>query len=436
MGRITGPVAMSLGARNPMPQLEFEELFTELRRRLDALEGRVATPDLREHFVDLEQRIKFLYEAMRENRLLLETVLENSAASIYAKLKDGRYTYLNREMEILCNVVREQVLGKTDYDVFPREIAQQWRTNDLNAMTAGKLTVTEETVASPRGERLVLSKKVPLTSINGEVEGICGISTDITDLRRTEVALRDAVAKLEHERDSKLTNVEAIMAAIAHEVKQPLTAIAMNGSAARRFLAKVPADIDEVMANLDRMVKDCRRASEVFDSILVLFRREDQKRQSIDINEIAVEVLQSSQEELAEHNVATRAELASGLPPIAGHKRQLQQVISNLVQNAIEAMDSTTDRDRILQVRTNLYNGNAIIVAVKDSGPGFDQKQRDNIFEAFFTTKAHGIGLGLAICRMIVERHGGRLTAASDGMSGAEFQFILPTEFADPAHGD
>ena len=417
-----------------MPQSEFEELFTELTHRLAALEGRLATPERREHFTDLERRIKVLYEAMRENRLLLETVLENSAASIYAKRKDGRYTYLNHEMEILCNVMREQVLGKTDFEVFPREIAQQWRTNDLNAMTTGKLTVSEETIASPRGERLVLSKKVPLTSASGEVDGICGISTDITDLRRTELALREAVTKLERERDSKLTNVEAIMAAIAHEVRQPLTAIAANGSAARRFLARVPADIDEVAANLDRIVNDCRRASEVFDSILVLFRREDQKRQPIDINEIALEVLQSTRGELAEHSVATRAEFASGLPPVAGHKRQLQQVISNLVQNAIEAMDSTTDRDRVLQVKTGLHSRDAIIVAVEDTGPGFEPNQLGNIFDAFFTTKSHGIGLGLAICRMIVERHGGQLTAASDGIRGAQFQFILPTEFADSGH--
>jgi PAS domain S-box-containing protein len=121
-------------------------------------------------------------ESLRESRQLLETVLDNSAASIYAKRKDGRYTYINREMEVLCNVVRERVLGRTDFEVFPTEIAEQWRTNDLIAMTTGKLIVSEETIAAPRGERLVLSKKMPLTSSSGEVEGICGISTDITDL--------------------------------------------------------------------------------------------------------------------------------------------------------------------------------------------------------------------------------------------------------------
>jgi PAS domain S-box-containing protein len=416
-----------------MPKSEFEEHFAELTSRLDVLEAEVAATEVAKHFEDVKRQIKVLYEAMRENQLLLETVLENSAASIYAKRKDGRYIYLNHEMEALCNVVREQVLGKSDFEVFPKEIAQQWRANDLKAMTTGELVVAEETIDSPRGERLVLSKKVPLTSSNGEVEGICGISADITDLRRTELALREAVAKLERERDNKLTNVEAIMAAIAHEVRQPLMAIVINGSAARRFLARAPADIDEATANLNRIINDCRRASEVFDSILTLFRREDQERQAIDVNEIALEVLQSSRGELAEHRVTTRTELASELPLISGHKRQLQQVISNLVQNAIEAMDNTTDRDRLLRVRTGLHNRDAIIVAVEDSGPGVDPKQLGSIFDAFFTTKSHGIGLGLAICRMIVERHGGQLTAASDGNNGALFQFVLPTDFSDAA---
>jgi PAS domain S-box-containing protein len=416
-----------------MPKSEFEEHFAELTSRLDVLEAEVAATEVAKHFEDVKRQIKVLYEAMRENQLLLETVLENSAASIYAKRKDGRYIYLNHEMEALCNVVREQVLGKSDFEVFPKEIAQQWRANDLKAMTTGELVMAEETIDSPRGERLVLSKKVPLTSSNGEVEGICGISADITDLRRTELALREAVAKLERERDNKLTNVEAIMAAIAHEVRQPLMAIVINGSAARRFLARAPADIDEATANLNRIINDCRRASEVFDSILTLFRREDQERQAIDVNEIALEVLQSSRGELAEHRVTTRAELASELPLISGHKRQLQQVISNLVQNAIEAMDNTTDRDRLLRVRTGLHNRDAIIVAVEDSGPGVDPKQLGSIFDAFFTTKSHGIGLGLAICRMIVERHGGQLTAASDGNNGARFQFVLPTDFSDAA---
>jgi signal transduction histidine kinase len=172
------------------------------------------------------------------------------------------------------------------------------------------------------------------------------------------------------------------------------------------------------------------------NSRLVSPAREDQERQPIDINKIALEVLQSSRGELADRRVTARTELASELPLISGHRRQLQQVLSNLVQNAIEAMDTTTDRDRMLRVRTALHNRDAIMVAVEDSGPGLDPKQLGSIFDAFFTTKSHGIGLGLAICRMIVERHGGQLTAASDGNNGARFQFVLPTEFSDAAHAN
>src|SRR5215471_622277 len=151
-----------------MSQPQRDEHYAELMREIDALEAEFANSDARNRLVDVRQRIERLYETLRENRLLLETVLENSAASIYAKRKDGRYVYINREMEILCNVTREQGLGRTDFELFPMDIAQQWRSNDVNAMTTGELSESEERVQGVRGERIVLSKKVPLISRDGE----------------------------------------------------------------------------------------------------------------------------------------------------------------------------------------------------------------------------------------------------------------------------
>lgn len=151
------------------------------------------------------------------------------------------------------------------------------------------------------------------------------------------------------------------------------------------------------------------------------------------LNEITLEVLQSLQGELKGHGVTIHTELSSGLPPVAAHRSQLQQVISNLIQNANEAMASTTDRDRVLWLTTGLHKRGEIIVAIEDSGPGFDPRYLGSMFDAFFTTKSHGLGLGLAICRMIIERHGGQLTASSDGKNGAQFQFVLPTEAGDKA---
>jgi PAS domain S-box-containing protein len=414
-----------------MSRTEVEEHYVALTREIDALEAELPSSQARRHIADVRRRIETLYETLRENRQLLETVLENSAANIYAKRRDGRYIYLNHEMEVTHNVTREQALGRTDLELFPREMAEQNRTNDLAAMMTGKLTEVEERVMGPSGERLFLAKKVPLISSDGKVEGMCGISTDITNLRRTELALREAVITLERERDNKLMNIEVVTASIAHEVRQPLAAIAINGSAALRFLEMVPLDIDEVRAILNAMMGDCHRVSEVFDTIRALFRRVDQKREPTLVNEIALDVLQSMREELTDHGVTTETELAPELPRVDGHRSQLRQVIFNLIHNAIESMDNTMDRSRVLRVISKSQGPDAIIVAVEDSGPGIDLRRLDSIFDPFITTKPDGMGLGLAICRMIVERHGGKLSALSDGKNGARFQLVLPVGLTD-----
>ena len=237
--------------------------------------------------------------------------------------------------------------------------------------------------------------------------------------------LHELLMLLERERENKLMNVEAITASIAHEVRQPLAAISTNGSAALRFFERRPPDYDEVRAALNRLIRESHRASEVFDSIRSLFRKADQERQPIDVNEIILEVLKSLRGELADHEVTTDTRLASALPLVDGHRSQLQQLISNLVHNAIEAMDATTDRKRVLRVTTELCD-DAIAVAMKDSGPGIDPNRIKGIFDAFVTTKTDGMGLGLAICRRIIESHGGQISASSDGKKGAVFRFVLP----------
>jgi signal transduction histidine kinase len=235
---------------------------------------------------------------------------------------------------------------------------------------------------------------------------------------------------LEHERDNKLMNVEAITASIAHEVRQPLTAIASSGSAALRFLDGSQPDLQKVQELLKKMTSESHRASEVFESIRTLFRKVDQELEPVDLNDVTLEVLKSFREELHENNVMVRTELTAELPTAEGHRSQLRQVIFNLVHNSLEAMEKTTGRSRTLLLKTEVQGRDAIVVTVEDSGPGIDPKQLDGIFEAFVTTKSHGMGLGLAICRAIVERHGGQLSAVSDGKHGAKFTFALPIGFS------
>jgi signal transduction histidine kinase len=240
---------------------------------------------------------------------------------------------------------------------------------------------------------------------------------------------------LERERHNKLLNAQAITAAIAHEIKQPLAAITLNAGAARRWLRRATSDYGEALAALDRITNDSLRASEVFDNIRALFGGTDQIRQHVDINEIIGGVTDSFRAQLRDRGILFRLELAAELPLINGHKGQLREVIFNLVNNALEAMDGVTNRVHLLRVRTQIHGHDSIAVAVEDSGPGIDPGKLDTIFTAFVTTKSRGTGLGLAICRMIVESHGGRLAASSDGKNGALLQFVLPIEPATaPPH--
>jgi len=248
--------------------------------------------------------------------------------------------------------------------------------------------------------------------------------------RDNEARLARANMMLERERDNKLMSAQAITGAIAHEVRQPLASIVSNASAALRWLERTPPDHGELRAALNRIQGESHRTSEVFDAIRALFRKSDQGRQRIDVNEIIGEVLQSLLGELKSHGVETRSEL-TGLALVDGNRGQLREVVFNLVDNALEAMSTTTDQSRVLRVTTELRGRDAIAVTVADSGPGIAPQKLDSIFTAFLTTKSHGMGLGLAICRMIVEQHGGQLTASSDGKSGALFQFVLPAAATD-----
>ena len=249
----------------------------------------------------------------------------------------------------------------------------------------------------------------------------------LTELRwRTDELIR-SVAELERERNNKLMNLEAMVASISHEVRQPLASISSNGGAALRFLGHAPPNIGEVRLALNRMVNDSHRASQVFDNIRALFGKTDRGYEPIDVNELVHGVVSSLQRELDDHGVETDHDLASDLPPVNGHRGQLQEVLVNLIRNAIEAMHVDDGNRRLLQLRTGPHGGNRIFVSIEDSGPGIDPVRLENIFDAFVTTKAQGMGLGLALSRMIIDRHAGQLSATPAEPRGSIFRIVLPS---------
>jgi two-component system, NtrC family, sensor kinase len=248
----------------------------------------------------------------------------------------------------------------------------------------------------------------------------------LAELRKRTDQLGRSVVELRRERNNKLMNLEAMVAALSHEVRQPLASIAANGSAALRFLGHAPPNLEEVQSALNRMVGDSHRASGVFDNIRALFGKTDRGHEPIEVNELLRSVLDGVHGELDDHAITAGVALAADLPPVLGHRGQLQEVFTNLVHNAIEAMHADDDGHRVLQVRTQRLGVNKVMVAVEDSGPGIDPNQPGNIFEAFITTKSQGTGLGLALAKMIVERHSGQISAAPAHPRGMVFRVVLP----------
>lgn len=256
-------------------------------------------------------------------------------------------------------------------------------------------------------------------------ERVVGALMDITSARNSQQALHAAQSALAHA--SRVATLGEISATIAHEVNQPLAAIVANGQACLRFLRHDDPDLNDVRGAVEWIVKDGNRAADVIQRVRSLMKKADTRMLPLDIIVAIQEVAALLQRELTAQNVELRLELQTGMPPVVADRVQIQQVIINLVMNGIEAMQAT-DRSRILVIQSRPDEASRILVAVKDSGAGLDEAAADRVFEAFFSTKPGGLGMGLSICRSIVEVHGGRLWATGNGREpGATFQFALPT---------
>ena len=253
---------------------------------------------------------------------------------------------------------------------------------------------------------------------------LMGTLIDVTDTKRAQDALRAIQSKLAH--IARRTTMHEVTATIAHEVNQPLAAIVANGNAALRWLRRTPPDVAEAAANVNQIVSDGHRASEVVASIRGTFKRDEHAKVLLDVNGTIQEVLELLHGELSSKRVSVRTKLSGDLPRILGDQVQLQQVVLNLVTNAVEAMSAMPDDSRVLNVSSESNQSNEVIIAVEDSGPGIDPKDRDRIFDAFFTTKSQGMGMGLSICRSIVESHRGRLWASTRRPHGSIFYLTLP----------
>ncbi|MGC2011105.1 MAG: PAS domain-containing protein [Pseudolabrys sp.] len=264
----------------------------------------------------------------------------------------------------------------------------------------------------------------PVFHESGQVREYIGVTMDVTDRKLTEAALQEAQSELA--RVARLTTMGEFAASIAHDIMQPLAATVAYGEAARRWLNRDVPNLVEAQDAINSAVNAADRASEVITRIRALLRNDKPEYLAVDINSVIRDVLRLTDSTLQGRNVLVRIRLPADLPQVRGDRIGLQQVIMNLITNGSDAMSSITDRSRILRIESQIEASGSVLVAVADVGTGFNPGIADRIFDPLFTTKSNGMGLGLSICRSIIEAHGGRLWASPGSPHGAVFQFTMP----------
>jgi PAS domain S-box-containing protein len=271
----------------------------------------------------------------------------------------------------------------------------------------------------------------PVYAAVGEIVEFVGTDMDITERKRAEAEVREGerryrAVEMELAHANRVATMGQLSASIAHEVNQPIAAAITNAHSALRWLGARPPDLEEVRQALGRIVRDGNRAGDVIGRIRDLIRKAPPRKDGLEINEAILEVIALTRGEVVKNGVSVQTQLAEGLPLIQGDRVQLQQVILNLIVNAVEAMSGVGEGSRELLISTGKAESDGVLVAVRDSGPGLAPASLERLFGAFYTTKPGGLGMGLSICRSIIEAHGGRLWATANVPQGAVFQFTVP----------
>ena len=261
---------------------------------------------------------------------------------------------------------------------------------------------------------------------SGQLLGFAKITRDITDRVQAARELEEARISLKLAHVARVTTLGELTASIAHELRQPLSGVLSSGNASLNRLANQPPNIEKAIESIERVIRAANRSREVIERVLALSRQADSQNMPLIINDVVKEVIQLMEREVSSHQVSLRMELAPDLPLVFADQIQLQQDIINLVMNGIEAMQPVMDRPRELVIRSSRGEADQMLVAVKDCGVGISAENVDRLFTAFFTTKSSGMGMGLSICRSIIQAHGGRISAANNTGPGATFQFTLP----------
>jgi PAS domain S-box-containing protein len=374
-------------------------------------------------FNDTAQRLQDLYESLQSSEDRLRRVINTIPAHVWSSLPDGSVDFINQRLLESTGLSIQALLGSGWQSiVHPDDRARyigQWRA----ALAAGEpLEIEARVWTAQRDYRWLLVRNVPLRDGLGGIVKWYGTGIDIEDRKRAEEGLRKAQADLAHA--NRVTTMGELCASLAHEINQPISGAITNASTCLRRLDRQPPDLEGARAGAALIIRDANRAAEIINRVRLFFRKGVMTKERVDINEMIREMEVLLHNEATQHSVFVQTKLAAARPLIVADRIQLQQVLMNLMINGIDAMKAV-DGPRQLTLGTQNDSDEQLLVSVQDTGIGLPPNQAGQIFNAFFTTKEHGTGMGLRISRTIIEAHGGRLWATDNHPRGASFHFTL-----------
>ena len=357
------------------------------------------------------------------------SMVENPLFGITFLDQHGRFITANPTYQRMTGYTNEELRGLTPLDI---SVAGEREVNEflLKELQEGKrqhYEIVKQLVRKDGGLIWIQLYVFAIPDPKTKSLLIFGVTFDITESKLAQDALQATRAELAHV--SRMNRLGALTASITHEINQPLAAMVSNANAAIRWLENATPDhLDEARTAVKQIANEGHRAAGVVEGIRSLFKNDGQNRVLLDVNQLIREVLALVQGDLLKHRISVDIELSENLPQVMADWAQLQQVVLNLVMNAMDAMEPITDRRKILRVKSAIRDDDAVVVTIEDSGTGIDPNKVDRLFDAFFTTKPHGTGMGLSICRSIIEAHNGRVWASAGAHYGSAFSFELPTK--------
>jgi PAS domain S-box-containing protein len=385
-----------------------------IRHARDELETKVQA-----RTADLVQSNREIQESERQLRLLTEAIPQQ----IWRADAAGRIEHCNQHLRDYIGNTMDDLAGEAFFRILHPEDAPLYLQGWRDALAMGNRFEEEARVRGADGVyRWFLARSIPQRSEDGRIARWYGIHIDIEEQYRAQQNL--ILAQEDLSRLSRTTSMAEMAASIAHELNQPLTAVVTHAYACREWLRGEPVNMEKAATTAEKIVQESARASSVVSRVRALFRKDNQVRDPEDINRLIQDLVRVLRDEAIRREITIRLDLASDLPWLKMDQIQIQQVMRNLVMNAMEAM-AQTNAPRRLEVRSTKHGDDGILVMVEDAGPGVAVDIAPRIFEPFFTTKPEGTGMGLAICRSIVEAHDGRLWVENSPGGGAIFQFTI-----------